>query len=124
MSTYGNLASVSVELPRGLWNLSVQYDATRPLTLSDPEAGYSATLPGNLDYRGTAPFWPAGTIGVEGRDPIRIGASVERPPLVGRLLGAHSVAHLGAIAATRVGDPQLHHGAPPGCRVYVDWTMP
>ncbi len=120
----GSPASVELDLPRGRWNLSVQYDATRPLTLGDPAAGYSATLPGNLDYRGTAPFWPAGTIEADGRDPIRIGASVERPPLVGRLLGAHSVAHLGAIAATRVGDPRLHHGPPPGCRVYVDWTMP
>jgi hypothetical protein len=62
---------------------------------------------------------------------VRFEVSVERPPLAGRLLGAYSVAHLGAIAATPAGARSA--GAPlPGlgerrvalrsaCGRYVDW---
>jgi hypothetical protein len=52
------------------------------------------------------------------KGPIQITATVEDPPLAGRLLGAHSVAHLGAIAATRVGPPTT------SCKGYVDWYIP
>jgi hypothetical protein len=86
-----------VELPAGSWDISLQYDATRPVTLSGP--GVDARVPGNLDYRGVAPFWPAGEVESTGGT-IDITASVERPPLAGRVLGASSVAHLGAIAFT------------------------
>ena len=46
---------------------------------------------------------------------MTITATVEDPPLAGRLLGAHSVAHLGALAATSA-EP-----ARAGCAGYVDW---
>ena len=129
-------ASIELELPRGAWSLSLQYDSTRPVTLRSPDVpGFSETLPGNLDYRGAAPFWPAGTIDAPGGDPVRITASVERPPLAGRLLGAHSVAHLGTIAATRPGDPLVGRDrepvpasrpgvlSPANCGDYVDWYI-
>jgi hypothetical protein len=111
----GESASVVLDLPAGIWNLSLQYDATRPVTLTDDAARLDSTLPANLDYRGTAPFWPAGRIEVAGGAPVQITARVESPPLAGRLLGAHSVAHLGAIAATSA-EP-----ARDGCHGYVDW---
>jgi hypothetical protein len=117
----GSPATLDLELLRGTWDLSVQYDATRSVTLSGPDAGYETTLPGNLDYRGSAPYWPAGTIDIPDGEPIRISASVEQPPLAGRLMGAHSVAHVGALVATRAVDP----GAPPpNCGDYVDWYIP
>jgi hypothetical protein len=113
----GESASVELDLPPGTWDLSLQYDATRPVTLGDDASRFDATVPGNLDYRGTAPFWPAGRITVAGGEPVRITAEVKRPPLAGRLLGAHSVAHLGAIAATSA-EPARR-----GCRGYVDWYL-
>lgn len=114
----GGSATVELELPPGSWELSLQYDATRSLTLA--ESASSQSLPGNLDYRGTAPFWPAGRIEVAAGESTTVEATVERPPLAGRLLGARSVAHLGSIAATAVGpgDPR------PGCDGYVDWYLP
>jgi hypothetical protein len=95
----GSDASIEITVPRGEWEVSIQYDATRPLTLSAP--GYEATLPGNLDYRGAGPFWPAGR--VDGGTQARIVATVEDPPFMGRVMGSDAVAHLGAVALTRPG---------------------
>jgi hypothetical protein len=98
----GSPATVKVTLPQGQWDLSLQYDATRPIRLVGPRM--SATLPANLDYRGVAPFWPAGRLEVESHaGPSTFTVTVEQPPLAGRLLGAHSVAHVGALAATEQG---------------------
>jgi hypothetical protein len=113
----GESATTELRLPAGIWELSLQYDATRPLTLADDAERLDVTLPGNLDYRGTAPFWPAGRIEVAGGAPVQVTATVERPPLPGRLLGAHSVAHLGALAATRA-EPRRD-----GCHGYADWLI-
>ncbi len=85
------------------------------MTLTDDAARLDATLPANLDYRGTAPFWPAGRIEIAGGAPVQITARVQSPPLAGRLLGAHSVVHLGSLAATSAEPPG------DGCHGYVDW---
>lgn len=116
----GEPATVELELPAGEWRLSLQYDATRPLTIS--AAGESATLPGNLDYRGSAPFWGVG-LELAGGDTVEVTAEVERPPLAGRLLGSNSVAHLGTLAATTAGRVEGVR-APDACRAYVDWYIP
>ena len=113
----GEEATVTLDLPTGVWDLSLQYDATRPVTLADDADRLDFILPANLDYRGTAPFWPAGRIEVAGGEPARITATVDDPPLTGRLMGADSVAHLGALAATSA-EP-----AREGCRGYVDWYV-
>jgi hypothetical protein len=106
----GAPATITLDLPPGEWELSLQYDSTRPITLNGP--GLEAELPGNLDYRGAAPYWPAGRISSEGR-PLVIEASVERPPLAGRMMGANSVAHLGAVGGTAAGPPYQVGLAPP-----------
>jgi hypothetical protein len=127
----GSSATISIDLPPGRWNLSLSYDATRPVTLTAP--GLDATIPGNLDYRGVAPLWPAGTVDSEG-GPLEITATVSDPPLAGRLLGAHSVAHLGTLAASPAGRGYTDAASPaPGeaeklidgraaCGRYVDWS--
>lgn len=116
----GDLATIELQLGPGTWDLSLQYDATRAVTLTDELGSLDETVPGNLDYRGTGPFWPAGRVEVPGEDVVEITASVEAPPLTGRLLGAHSVAHLGAIAASSARREPL--GRPgPACDLYVDW---
>jgi hypothetical protein len=125
----GSPASQSLTLSPGRWRISISYDSTRALHVETP--GMNATLPPNLDYRGSVPFHAAGELTVRRRGPVRFEVSVERPPLAGRLLGAYSVAHLGAIAATPAGARLA--GAPlPGlgerrvplrraCGRYVDW---
>jgi hypothetical protein len=103
----GAPVSQTLRLPNGHWTLSLQYDSTRPLHISAP--GLDATLPGNLDYRGGVPFYPAGRLRASGGS-IPVTVSVERPPLAGRIMGTTSEAHLGAIAAT----PTAHAGPLPG----------
>jgi hypothetical protein len=122
----GSPVTQTLELPAGHWEISVQYDATQPLHVDAP--GLAATLPANLDYRGSVPYYPVGELTVDRRGPVRFTVDVEAPPLAGRLLGTKSQAHLGAIAASPAGS-----GGPiPGeaervipsrraCGRYVDW---
>jgi hypothetical protein len=128
----GSPASIELDLQAGSWEISLAYDSTRPVTLA-AEGTALAELPGNLDFRGPAPYWPAGEIEVDRPTRVRIEASVERPPLVGRVLGASSVAHLGAIAASPAATGYVDAQRPlPGagerlrpaarvCDAYVDW---
>jgi len=128
----GSVASLSLKLSPGRWWVSIQYDSTRALQIRAP--GMDATVPANLDYRGSVPFYAAGDLTVQRRGPIQFTVSVERPPIAGRLLGVHSVAHLGTIAATAAAGG--HPGGPmPGlgeqaiplrraCDRYVDWYRP
>jgi hypothetical protein len=113
----GESATTGLDLLPGRWELSLQYDSTRPVTLSDG-SGFEASVPGNLDYRGTAPYWAAGLLVVNADSPpTTLTATVGDPPAAGRLLGAHSVAHLGALVATRAEDARH------SCSGYVDWYV-
>ena len=119
----GEIASISVDVPPGSWDVSLRYDATRLLTLTDAagsesDPAYEVALPGNLDYRGPAAFYPAGRIASEGS--VTVFADVEDPPLAGRLLGARSTAHLGEIAFTPAAPARLVRGED-ACGGYADW---
>jgi hypothetical protein len=125
----GSVTSQVLTLPRGRWLISIQYDSTRALRIRAP--GMDATLPGNLDYRGSVPFHAAGQLSVRRRGPVRFTVSVERPPLAGRLLGAYAVAHVGTIAASPAAGDRPN-GPIPGagerriplrraCDRYLDW---
>jgi len=125
----GSPVTQTLTMPPGRWEVSISYDATRPLDVTAP--GLDARLPANLDYRGSVPYYPVGELRVPRRGPVRFTVSVERPPLAGRLLGTKSEAHLGAIAASPAGPG----GAIPGvaerrvrlsgaCGRYLDWYRP
>jgi hypothetical protein len=126
----GSPASATLRLPAGRWAISIQYDATREVAVTAP--GIAATIPANLDYRGSTPYYRVGEISVRRAGPVRFTASVERPPLSGRLLGATSVAHLGAIAASPAGrsprgvpgDGEARVGLGDACGRYLDWYAP
>jgi hypothetical protein len=128
----GSASVRTATVPRGRWEVSLQYDSTRPVHVRAP--GLDATLPANLDYRGSVPFYAAGTLASRAGGPKRFEVTVERPPLAGRLLGAKSVAHLGAIGLSsvsprRVGDPmpgvsQERIPLRRACGRYVDWFRP
>jgi hypothetical protein len=136
----GDQARVELTLPRGSWRISLQYDATREVHLevastTSVNSVTFADLPGNLDYRGPGPYWPAGEVEATApRTTAVITASVDDPPLAGRLLGASSVAHLGPIAASPAGSGYVRDGEEPlpgtgellrpasrACGSYVDW---
>jgi hypothetical protein len=116
----GSEATMRLDVPPGVWDVSIRYDATRPVTLTASLGAYETTLPGNLDYRGTGPFWDAGQLASDGIRNLTIEAAVEDPPTGGELLGAHSVAHLGDVALTRLG-PEREVVARRACGRYADW---
>jgi hypothetical protein len=136
----GDESRVELTLPRGGWRISLEYDATREVHL-EAESTDSvnsvplADLPGNLDYRGPGPVWPAGEVQTTARGTtVVITATVEDPPFFGRLFGADSVAHLGLIAASPAGRGYVREGEEPlpgagellrpasqACGHYVDW---
>jgi hypothetical protein len=125
----GSGATQVLSIPAGRWQISVQYDSTRPLHVTAP--GMAATLPANLDYRGSTPYYPAGELTVRRSGPVRFTVGVERPPLAGRLLGTTSEAHLGAIAASPAGpggpipgEAERRLGLGDACGRYVDWYGP
>jgi hypothetical protein len=125
----GSPASQKLRLGAGRWEISIQYDATRPLHVTAP--GLEATLPANLDYRGSVPYYPVGQLTVPRSRSVPFTVGVERPPLAGRLLGATSEAHLGAIAASRAalggaipGEAERQVASDEACGRYVDWYRP
>jgi hypothetical protein len=123
-------ATVELPLTPGRWDLSIQYASTQEMRI-DAMARDSATremrgliertMRANLLFRGPSPFYRVGTIEVSGRGPVRFEVSVERPPLIGRLLGTESRAYLGTLAATP-SDPRREPVAlAEACGRYVDW---
>jgi hypothetical protein len=114
----GTSSGQTVSLGRGTWDVSLQYDATRPLRVSGP--GFETQLAANLDYRGTTPYYDAGSVKMAKSGPFTVTVSVQRPPLAGRLLGANAVAHLGTIAFTPAG-PHSGIDLSSACGQYVDW---
>jgi hypothetical protein len=118
----GSTASIELEIPKGVWDVSVRYDSTRPLTLRTNVGAYESTLPGNLDYRGTGPFWDAGQLASDGSRNLTLEASVSEPPTAGRILGADSIAHLGDVALTSFGPVRLGQTRE-SCDKYADWLV-
>jgi hypothetical protein len=125
----GSPVTQTLELPSGRWEISIQYDATQPIRVSAP--GFSETLPANLDYRGSVPYFPVGRLSVGSRGPVRFTVAVEDPPFLGRVLGTKAQTHLGAIAASPAGaggpipgeaerSVPLEHA----CGSYLDWFAP
>ncbi len=125
----GAAVTQTLNIPRGRWEISLQYDATQPLRVSAP--GFAATVPANLDYRGSVPYYPVGELTVDKGGPVRFTVQENSPPTLGRLVGTKAEAHLGAIAASPAGA-----GGPiPGeaervvplrhaCGHYLDWYLP
>ena len=92
----------TLTLPGGRWEISLQYDATR--RCASPPPGLDATLPANLDYRGSVPYYPVGELAVRHERPGPVHRQRRAPAhCAGRLLGTKSQAHLGAIAASPAG---------------------
>jgi hypothetical protein len=122
----GDSARQELRLPRGSWDISLQYVSRQPLTVTGP--GLSKTLPANLARMGA--FYLAGTVLSDGRTPVTVTARMGRLPAFGRLLGSagRSLAidspnsrPLGEVAATRHGARETSVPLSRACGRYVDW---
>jgi hypothetical protein len=122
----GDSATQQLKLPRGSWDLSIQYVSREPVTVSGP--GFSAKLPGNLARLG--PYFFVGRVTSDGTTPVTIGAKVAELGTFGKLMGAkgHTRAldsfengTLGGLAATRADQRGVDVPLRRACGRYVDW---
>ena len=75
----------------------------------------------NLLFRGPSPFYRVGRIEVDRPGAVAFEVSVERPPLIGRLLGTESRAYLGTLAATPADPARETVALGEACGHYLDW---
>jgi hypothetical protein len=105
-TTLASGAVATTELPDlrpGTWEVSVAYDSPRPLELriSGPGlAGAELEVPGNLDFRGPTPPFPAEPmLEIERGGDYDVEIRMADPPLAGKLLGAQGEVHLRGLVA-------------------------
>ena len=124
----GHTAQIAVKLPRGSWDVSLQYLSQTPVTVRAP--GLNEALDANFGL--ITSFWPAGTVTSDGRG-FTLSVTSGKRSRFGQLLGtppamraplSPNLSPLFQIAFTR-------HDATPrrvpirhACGRYVDWLAP
>jgi hypothetical protein len=102
-------ATTRLRLPRGRWDLSVQYNSQVSLVVS--AGGHSFTLPPSLDgmyldEQGKASFWRAGSLRSKG-GVMKVTVAAQEPSSFQRFVGVRRQVWLGAVAATTGGVEKL-----------------
>jgi hypothetical protein len=121
----GAETSQSLRIPRGAWNLSIQYFSPFDLTLSGPS--FSEPLPAALDGQrpntislgNNGQFWPAGRYQSEG-GPTRFTISSDDATTLQSLSGYDGKAYIGELIAV----PDRPHRLVPlgaACDAWIDW---
>src|SRR4051794_790468 len=124
----GRTAAVTVTLPRGRWDVSLQYVSHTGLVVRAP--GLQRRLAPN--YGVLTAYWPAGTLTSSGR-PLTLAVTAQERSWFGKLIGAPRPTR----AALSPGNAPIwhvaftRHGARPrrvpvrsACGRYVDWFAP
>lgn len=111
--TPGSSATLSLRLPRGAWDLSLQYVSELPLSVS--AAGKRWSMPAYLDRPG--PFFSIGRVSSPGGT-VRVTMTAGRPSL---LTGHHLIALASEMAAVRAPDARTLVPLSRACGRYVDW---
>jgi hypothetical protein len=124
----GQTARMTVKLPRGRWDISLQYLSRVPVTLRAP--GLTKSLAPNFGV--IESYWPAGTVAGTGR-PITVSVSSAERNWFGRLLGSPRPTRaalspgfnpLLGIAFTRHDETPRRTLTRNACGRYVDWFAP
>lgn len=122
----GRSAHQTLALGAGSWDLSLQYAATRSLTVH--ANGLDATLPGSLEPLG--PDWYVGRIQLARAASVRVTVTYQAAPLAARLLGVFGLTRapvptgiepLGRITASRPPAADRVIRLVHACGRYVDW---
>lgn len=124
----GETARTTVTLPRGRWDVSLQYVSGVPVTVRGP--GLDKKLAQNFGLITT--YWPAGTVTSSG-GPVTISVTAAQRNWFGRLLGAPrgtraplspGMFPLYTAAFTRHDETPRRIPAAKSCGRYADWFAP
>jgi hypothetical protein len=126
-STLGSGESTSqvLDLPRGTWNLSLQYFSPFELTLTAPgfreplKAALDGQRPNTISLANNGQFWPAGSFESEG-GPARFTVSTPDASTLQSLSGYDGEAYVGELVAV----PAQPHRIVPlsrSCDSWLDW---
>jgi hypothetical protein len=125
----GQSGTMTLQVPRGRWDLSMQYASVTGL---DVRAGRIAKrLPATIDRVG--PYYLVGSILQQKDGPLTIKATARKMNLIARLLGAPGATHpldspnglpLAAVALTRHNQEPVRIPAEQACGRYVDFFQP
>jgi hypothetical protein len=125
----GDTATMTLDVPRGRWELSLQYASMPGLRLAANDL--DVHLDPTIDR--LAGFYRAGTLTQRRSGPLTIRVTVDRGNAIARLLGAplrtrglDSPSHrpLGAVALTRVGENARTVQPREACGKWVDYVQP
>jgi hypothetical protein len=121
----GEETSQSLRLPKGRWNLSLQYFSPFSLTLSGP--GFSETLeaaldgqrPNTISLGNNGQFWPAGRFASAGGE-VRFTLRSADASALQSLTGYDGKAYVGELIAVPA---EPHRTVPLGqaCNSWIDW---
>jgi hypothetical protein len=120
---------LTIKLPRGTWDLSLQYVSTTGLDIR--VRGLHAALPATLDRLG--PYYLAGTVVVPRTSSVTLIVTAKRMNALARLLGAPGATRalnspgylpLDGVAFTRHGARERVMPVRSACGRYVDWVAP
>ncbi|MDQ3728626.1 MAG: hypothetical protein M3355_03440 [Actinomycetota bacterium] len=115
-------ATVTLDVPAGDWQVSLQYHSQAPLTVS-VDGQEVAELPPSLEGfylvgAGRGAFWPAGEISSAGGI-VEVEVESAEPSGLQDFLGAERQTWLGTVALTSTEGPS-HAGLSQSCGKYVD----
>lgn len=108
----GETVTQTLLLPRGTWELSLQYSSPQRVVVG--ARGTSTRLP--LSYERGGPYWTAGTVESPG-GPVSITVSLDRAPRI----SAPRRSFVGGVAATRLDRGDRVVPLREACGAYVDW---
>jgi hypothetical protein len=124
----GKTASMRVRLPRGRWDVSLQYVSTTGLEVRGPRLNQQIAP----NYGIITAYRPAGTLTADGR-PFTLSVTARKRTWFGELLGSPyptrapltpGNAPLWHVAFTRHGETPRRVSARSACGRYVDWVAP
>jgi hypothetical protein len=113
----GTAAGTTIALPRGRWNLSIDYTSSETLQLT--VGGTRFVLPANLSRPG--PYYAVGTVESSGRRPLTVSLYEVHPS---RLAGSQDIGVVSSLVATRDPDPETLVPLARSCGRYVEWYQP
>lgn len=109
----GESTVATITLPRGTWNLELQYTSARPLTVSWP--GQRVELIPRQGRPG--PFWHVGRVTLERQTPLEVTITHDEPLIFSRT----QVGYPTLLAATRANEERRTIRLEDACGRYVDW---